>query len=330
MSEKNTTDEIDFTSKSSFQNVMNKAKRKQTVKYFIITTITTIFLLAVIYIGSQQIIEKRRSDDNSVNYSLIHGANTYQSGSAMGSSSDSNLFSYTEEIAYWKEIGDRIILWDTKSVTTPLFGKRKINGSGTETLTFSEREKRYVNFNQLNGEREIEFYFPQLTYTYLPKELSAATELDNNKIVEVALSFKKPLSLHEASKILGTDNVNWLWVDTSTETQVNEYKKEALKIVNERQVITKSGASAYGFKVLDSDFEIGGQYFLNIIKTIKDGNYHNNVKKLANSINEESSPKVSDIRISGAVVTGTPKELERFNNIDIIRTSLIGATVDIY
>ncbi|MGM0890109.1 MAG: anti sigma factor C-terminal domain-containing protein [Bacillota bacterium] len=330
MSEKNTTDEIDFTSKSSFQNVMNKAKRKQTFKYFIITTITTIFLLAVIYIGSQQIIEKRRANDDSLNYSLIHGANTYQSGSPMGSSDDSNLFSYTEEIAYSKKIGDRSILWDTKSVTTPLFGKRKINGSGTETLIFSEREKRYVNFNQLNGEREIEFYFPQLTYTYLPKELSAATELDNNKIVEVALSFKKPLSLHEASKILGTDNVNWLWVDTSTEAQVNEYKKEALMKENERHAITKSGASAYGFEVLDSDFEIGGQYFLNIIKTIKDGNYHNNVKKLANSINEESSPKVSDIRISGAVVTGTPKELERFNNIDIIRTSLIGATVDIY
>ncbi|MED4096775.1 anti sigma factor C-terminal domain-containing protein [Peribacillus simplex] len=330
MSEKNTTDEIDFTSKSSFQNVMKKAKRKQTVKYFIITTITTIFLLAVIYIGSQQIIEKRRANDDSLNYSLIHGANTYQSGSPIGSSDDSNLFSYTEEIAYWKEIGDRSILWDTKSVTTPLFGKRKINESGTETSQFSDREKRYVNFNQLNGEREIEFYFPQLTYTYLPNELSAATELDNNKIVEVALSFKKPLSLHEASKILGTDNVNWLWVDTSTKAQVNNYKKEALKIGNERHVITKSGASAYGFDVLDSDFEIGGQYFLNIIKTIKDGNYHNNVKKLANSINEESSPKVSDISISGAVVTGTPKELERFKNIDIIRASLIGATVDIY
>ncbi|WP_342605177.1 anti sigma factor C-terminal domain-containing protein [Peribacillus sp. FSL E2-0159] len=329
MSEKNTTDEIDFTSKSSFQNVMKKAKRKQTVKYFIITTITTIFLLAVIYIGSQQIIEKRISNDDSLNYSLIHGANTY-AGSA--SPSDSNLFSYTQEIAYEKQIGDRVILWDTDSVTIPLFGKRRINESGIETKIFSEREKRYVNFNQLNGEREIEFYFPQLTYTYLPKEITAATELGNNKIVEVALSFKKPLTLHEASKILGTDNVNWLWVDTSTDAQVKEYKKEALMKENERHAITQGGGSAYGFEVMDSDFEIGGQFFLNIIKTLslEDGNYQSKVKKLANSINEKSSPKVSDIRISGAVVTGTPKELERFNNIDIIRASLIGATVDIY
>lgn len=329
MSEKNTTDEIDFTSKSSFQNVMNKAKRKQTVKYFIITTITTIFLLAVIYIGSQQILEKRRADDKSGNYSLIHGANTHQ-GSA--SPSDSNLFSYTQEITYVKQIGDRVILWDTDSVTTPLFGKRRINENGSETKIFSEREKRYVNFNQLNGEREIEFYFPQLTYTYLPNEITAATELGNNKIVEVALSFKKPLTLHEASKILGTDNVNWLWVDTSTDAQVKEYKKEALMKENERHAITQGGGWAYGFEVMDSDFEIGGQFFLNIIKTLslEDGNYQSKVKKLANSINEKSSPKVSDIRISGAVVTGTPKELERFNNIDIIRASLIGATVDIY
>lgn len=320
MSEKNTPEEIDFINQSSLKTAINKTKRKQTIKYFLITSFTTVFLLTIIYFGSQQILENRAVDDKSMKYGLIQGANIVPTDETP----EFNLFNVTLEKTYRKDMGDRYILWDIQKNTIPLLGEKKnTHIIENEMQKFSDKDNRYININQLNGEREIEFYFPQLKYSYLPNELVKVREIETNKVVEVALSFKQPLSLQEASDTLGTENVKWLWVDTTSKSEINQYKKDARMIEKENRAITQGDKKAYGFEPMDSDFEVGGKYFLNIVEDL-------GLKEIANTINGESSPTVKDIRISGAVVVGTPTELERFNNLDIIRTSLIGATIDLY
>ncbi|MGP4038713.1 anti sigma factor C-terminal domain-containing protein [Gracilibacillus sp. D59] len=72
----------------------------------------------------------------------------------------------------------------------------------------------------------------------------------------------------------------------------------------------------------------------NFLKNIKqlsmEGKYQGAAQEIADGINPKSFPKVDDLRISGVVVSGTPKELGRFQNMDFIRSSTIGATIDLY
>ncbi|MED1470646.1 hypothetical protein [Bacillus salipaludis] len=47
-------------------------------------------------------------------------------------------------------------------------------------------------------------------------------------------------------------------------------------------------------------------------------------------INENTQSTNGNLRLNGAVVSGTPKELKRFEKLDFIRASVIGATIDKY
>lgn len=93
------------------------------------------------------------------------------------------------------------------------------------------------------------------------------------------------------------------------------------------------GPSADGFRVSDGGELIPfAEYFLvNIKQLSEEGKYQSAVKKMAKGIsNDKSFPEVNDIRVTGAVVSGTPKELQRFQELGIVRASTIGATTDLY
>ncbi|TFI49059.1 hypothetical protein E4O93_04605, partial [Diaphorobacter sp. DS2] len=104
--------------------------------------------------------------------------------------------------------------------------------------------KRTVRYNDFNNEREIEFYYPDVSYSPIPKELDIALGLDNDKLIEVAVSFKHPMTLDQLSKQLGYKNVNWLWVDTTSQS-----KKEEINKIEVGSVKTKWGEDAFGFDV---------------------------------------------------------------------------------
>ncbi|WP_157998032.1 anti sigma factor C-terminal domain-containing protein [Ornithinibacillus scapharcae] len=164
----------------------------------------------------------------------------------------------------------------------------------SEILTVSN-EERTVRYNQLNNEREIDFYYPHIGYHNLPNELEIALTLDENTLIEVALSFNKPMSKEEVWNSLGSDNVDWFWIDKSNSTTFNELPASEMDFDH-----VLFGKDAFGFSV-SNDYP---------------------------SLNSNNSEK--NILISGAIVSGTPSELERFLELDIIRASVIGLTMDNY
>ncbi|NRG47137.1 anti sigma factor C-terminal domain-containing protein [Bacillus sp. CRN 9] len=316
--------ELDFVTSPSMQKVIKKAKWKQTMKILIISLLSTCILLFGIFTAGQYLLQKRLVNDDKSLFSQINGANVY-TGSEMHVYGFLNL-SAVKHITVNKTIGDREIVWNKQEIEIPFIGRKSMidNERFTESAEFSERLNRQVHYNSFTGEREVVFYYPQLEYEYLPNELEIATQLDDNTIAEVALSFDKSYMLKEVQNLLGSENINWVWVETTTKDKLDDIKSDSfLRIMD--------GPSADGFQVRGDDFNPAAETFLRNVKQLsKEGKYQTAAQEMADGINPKSFPKVDDLRISGVVVSGTPNELEKFQDLEIIRASTIGATIDMY
>jgi hypothetical protein len=321
--------EIDFMSNPSLQLAVKKSKRKQTFKYIGITVFTTTVLLYVLISGSQYILNQR-IEDNSQKSLLdpIYGANL----SSGGGSYNYDLFSVTVDERTFKRVGDRSILWDTEMKKIPLFGRIETLRQGSGMVSFTSLDKeahRHIRYNNFNNERKIDFYYPGLRYDYLPHELDIATDLDENKLIEVAISFDKPMTLTEVSKQLGPKNVNWLWVDTSTKAQMSRMEDE----LDSDDVKIKGGGGAFGFDInpqgsYSSQYE---EFFMRSLKELKKiGVRKSLVNEALKGIEENTRSTEGKIQYNGAVVTGTAEELKRFQDLAFIRASVLGATIDKY
>ncbi|CAM3313949.1 anti sigma factor C-terminal domain-containing protein [Filibacter tadaridae] len=316
--------ELDFVTGPSFQKVIKKAKWKQTIKYLVISVLSTIIVLYALFCGGQYLLQKRLVNDDKFLFSQVNGANVYMDG-GMNVYGFLNL-SVVEHITVKKTIGDREIVWNKKEVEIPFIGRKNVidNERFTEKTGFSERFNRQVHYNNYTGEREVDFYYPQLEYEYLPNELEIATKLDDNTLAEVALSFDKPYTLKEVQNLMGSENIDWVWVKTATKDRLNDIKSDSfLRIMD--------GPSADGFQVWGNDLSQAAEMFLRNIKQLsEEGKYKSTAQEMVNVINPKALPKIDDLRISGVVVSGTPKELERFQGLKIIRASIIGATINLY
>lgn len=320
---------IDFMSNTSLQLAVKRAKRKQIFKYIGITVTTTIVILYILINGSQYILNQRIEDDNKKSLlDPIYGANL----SSGGGSYHYDLFSVTVDERTFKTVVGRSILWDTKMKKIPLFGRIETlsQGSGmVYTTSLNQEANRHIRYNDFNNERRIDFYYPGLRYDFLPHELNIATSLDKNKLIEVAISFDKPMTLDEISKQLGNKNVNWLWVDTSTKEQMRRMEKE----LDSDSVKTKGGGGAFGFDIhpqapYSSQYE---EFFMRTLKELKKmGVRKGIVNEALKGIEENTRSTEGKIRYNGAVVTGTAEELKRFQDLDFIRASVLGATIDKY
>lgn len=319
--------EIDFFTNTSLQKSIKKTKKKQIIMYIFISVVSTTILLMVVLLGSQYILSNRIGNQDSI-YFQIHGANiSYES-----TSYSHNLFSVIAETTYKKNLGDRSIIWNKTTEKIPVFGRKDMidNSSGKiEINHYNEKAQRTVRYNNFNNERKIDFYYPKLTYDYLPDELNIAVGLDKNQLIEIALSFKDPINAAELQERLGNENVNWLWADTTTSAQMAKMEKEN----NGDSVKTKGGGGALGFKVgQESPYsEANSQQFIKMLEEMSvTGHHKNTIKNALKGIEENTQTSNGKIRFNGAVVTGTPEELKRFQDLDFIRASVLGATIDQY
>ncbi|MYL35645.1 hypothetical protein GLW05_18880 [Pontibacillus yanchengensis] len=330
MSDHDKQEDINFVETSMFQQNMKKAKRKQNLKYIGIGTLTTITVLLLLYLMGSWVLQTRLHSDDWTLYE-IRGANFQTSGTQMYYTP----FSAITETTYIKEMKDRPIVWDKKRVDIPMFGsKSTIDSFESSASEYSETNQRRISYNGHNNERNVAFYYPSITYEFLPEELQTATNLDENKIVEVALSFDQSYTPEQLEEKLDSSLVKWLWVDTSNKSElqkdretINNLGKDKSK--EHRHVPTASGQGAVGFQVNEESYQKAADSFLESMEALdKQSKYEGLYKEIQDALKGQSGNR--QVEISGAVITGTPSELERYLNKDFIRASTIGATIDQY
>jgi Sigma factor regulator C-terminal len=322
---KNKDDEkLDFVTDSSFSQTVRKAKRKQLGIQLALGLIAAVIILVTFYfVASYNLNKKIEENTDQILFSKIKGAN-------MSYTSMVNVYSFlnaTTVITTEKTIGDRSIIWEKTHEEVPALGKKTVINSGKEK-SFSDLLKRNVTYNNFNGEKEVVFYYPNTDYEMLPNEVELIKGLNENSLVEVGLSFDKAYSLEDLEEMIGSENVEWLWVYTNEPKVPNatQGSKRILPIDN-----TLGAASANGFRISEQNFNAQAESFLrNLEELSQTKNYKSEAKKMINGINNSNKPKPRDIKISGAVVTGTPKELIKFQQMNFIRASTIGATIDLY
>ncbi|WP_042147612.1 anti sigma factor C-terminal domain-containing protein [Paucisalibacillus sp. EB02] len=288
-----------FVSGPAFQKAVRKSKLNQILLLILISILTIFVFLFIIQYGSNMLINKKINQEVASLTEQIHASPNKGAGIVDFDTSFSYGFLSAEgKITYYKKLGDRMIPWEIVTKEYPAIGKTKKTNAHTVEVVYTSNQERTVRYNDLNNERKIDFYYPQIGYHVLPQELEIATTLDENTLVEVALSFKNSITVEEVGKAIGAKNVDWLWLDKSNADYFNELHDSEADYFH-----VLYGEDAYGFSVSEDNPYWEQEYF-------------------KNSKNEYP--------ISGAIISGTPSELERFLEIDLIRASVIGLTIDKY
>lgn len=185
MTKKGTSNEnvkIDFVSNSAFQKSVKKAKRLQVLLYIFISFVTLIVLMVVTHFGIQYLINEKIEKERIVT-SRVMTDNPIKGAaiSVYHTRYRHNIFSSESETVLYKTIGDREIVWDIVLKKYPAIGAVEVldRRSGMVDINRIDPEaQRVVRYNQFNNERIIDFYYPDVDYTFLPQELDIATSLD--------------------------------------------------------------------------------------------------------------------------------------------------------
>jgi hypothetical protein len=322
--DKEKPDDIDFMNKPALKGAISKTKKKQTLKYVLIALVTSSLLLTLVFSGANYILNKRLETNDDSFTSAVMGANI----SGQSTQYVHNSFSVIAETTQYKMIGDRQIVWDKTTKEIPLFGDADTikDENGSRITKLDQGSERVVDYNDYNNERRLDFYRPGVSYDFLPDEFEIMDELGDNKLIEVGLSFKEPLTLAELGEKIGYKNVVWLWVDTTSDSQKKQMHKE---LKSDNLKILK-GDNAYGFSV-EEDHPYDkkrGQGYIEAMEQL--GKTSDFVSKYVGSLKKNAVSPEGEVLISGAVVTGTPDEIKRFKDNEIIRASTLGVTIDKY
>ena len=179
------------------------------------------------------------------------------------------------------------------------------------------------------------FYYPYVDYgDRYENDLKLLDEIENQKYMEMALSFDKEYSIDEVNNMIPTNvNLTWYWVDivedSYKETQKQYTNKQDLgngEIIEVEQYPDLCYEDdAYGIKTINEYGEKIENPEENFIQGIK-----NNAHIYATIAGSDGKLTKNDIKVQGVVVTGDAENLKSLNNLPFIKAASIGVVTDKY
>lgn len=273
----------------------------------ILATILIIFVgnLIVSTISNKYIFYSAMKDteNNDLEYRIKH-ANEYIGEERYHGT---GYFRYEGEYIVGKKIGDKVFYNGTLKYSGGLDSFRICGWVGE-----NGRGKIY-------GLKNLIFKYPYINYESILKDFNRLDEIEDNKIVEMALSFDKQYTFEEVNNMVNKNLTTFYWVDNSSDEQ-KENKINANSKLDENQdtVIGIKSMNQYG----------------DIMYNVKDrqDNFIDAVKKLRLNGNEEIVQNIDEnnIKIIGVVVVGSIKELKALQENSMIKHAIIGNVVDKY
>lgn len=295
---------------SGLGDAVKEAKRASLLKTVVTSLVVTASVIIAVYAAGSWMLQKKIESVGELDMAIenVRGANIEPGGSSYTYS----FLTAVETRERQKIIEGIPISWGTISQTIYPVGdpqKQVAFSAFGQVESGSDQPVLYYN-----GERLMEFYHPQISYETLPDDRSLLEKLDSGKVAELGLSFDRPYTLEEIGDFLPGNPV-WLWVDEG-----HSGEEESMSI---------SAESAAGFSLWkDQPAEDAASDFIAALQFLKaKGQADELYQKLSKG---ENGLDPKDLRIIGAVVTGSTKDLEVFEDLPQIRAVTLGATVDRY
>lgn len=312
------------------KKIMRKARFWSTVKMIGITlTVTPIVLIALWYgLRTLSLNSAQKVMDDIHLFNEISAPNVQISNQVY----DDNLLGGKITTATYKVLGDqhRPYIWKPIKSDYNLFGKltrtdisSSIQIEGSESLAETHQFER---FNDYTGDREMFFYHPKISYDVYKDKISELNQLDKNTLVELAISFDNAYSFDEIKRKLPSEvQVDWWWVDAYTDDTLDYFKQG-------QNTISANDPYIYGFqseqskpKPRRSSNDEVETFIRNIELLRKSKNFEWETNQVYQAlIGENETLEKSDVKITGAVVTGTPEQLQSLQGQTYIKASIFG------
>lgn len=312
------------------KKIMRKAKFWSTIKIISITLIVTPLVLIVLWYGLRHLSlnSAQKVMDDIHLFNEISAPNIQISNQIY----DYNLFGGKIKTTTYKVLGDqhRPYIWKPIESDYNLFGTlTRSYGSSSIQIESSEslaETNQFERFNDYTGDREMFFYHPKISYDNYQDSISQLNQLEKNTLVELAISFDNAYSFDEIKSKLPIDvQVDWWWVDTFTEDTINFLKQG-------QNTIAANYPYIYGFqseqskpKARRSSSDEVDTFIRNIELLRKSKNFEWETNQVYQAlIGEKGTIDKSDVKMIGAVVTGTPEQLESLQGQAYIKGSIFG------
>ncbi|MEC0128987.1 anti sigma factor C-terminal domain-containing protein [Paenibacillus pabuli] len=319
--------------------MVRKAKRATTIRTVAISLLVSLIAFFGVMLGNQYLTSwsYNRANNSEQIMNLISGPDEKQTGQVNYSGFLNGTFQY-----YTAKVIEGVpIPWADRKISYkvfPFINFVTFGGDTSQSVSLQDENMKkqgyeYTrSYNGLNGQREMLFYIPKVDYNgKILNDLPLLQEMDQDKLVEMAISFDKDYSLSEVKQMIPPGvTQSWYWVDT--------YDNKAFY----DPYIDGNGNKSYatpdvedwvkGFGISHSDSsEVSEKTFLEALEQgvqLK-GHYQYEFNRIYNYLKKDKAkPDESDIRILGAVVTGTAKELQVLNGQFYVRGITLGAVVD--
>lgn len=311
------------------KKIMRKAKFWSTIKIIGISIIVTPIVLVAVWYNLRNLSLNSAVEvmDDIWFYNQISSPNVQISKQMF----DDNLFGGKIKATTYKVLGDknRPYIWEPLESDYNLFGtishnyiSDTIQIEGSESLA---ETNQIESFNEYTGDREMFFYHPKISYDVYKDSISELNQLEENTLVELAISFDNAYSFDDIkSKLPSNVQVDWWWVDTFTGEGLNFMKQS-------QGTIGAKSPFIYGFQSEQSKPKArrspsGVDTFISNIEYLRGRkNFQWETNQVYQSlIGENGTLDRSDVKIIGAVVTGTPEQLESLLGQTYIKASTFG------
>ena len=302
------------------KDLIKSAKRKSYFRITGVSLLVSLFVIALLVLLKIQLTPYVMSNKMAAKelYYDIYGANTY-----VGAWNEQyKLIGSSAEAPKYKLLYDRPVYLG--EVSTRL---QELN------ITLGNSDLAQYSYS---GTRVMNFFHPALRYEKYANDLSLLNEVNDGKIIEMALSFDKAYTYEEVEAMLPENvTLQWSWVDAYSSDELggmkasnSEHASYPTTILKEYEVpgfhsFTEAGEPLDNpvdefLSNLDLAQDKGGSYkdeFTHIYETLKKDN---------------TSLTAENIEIIGVVVVGDKQQLTSLINQPYIKASSFGAIIDLY
>ncbi|WP_342212382.1 anti sigma factor C-terminal domain-containing protein [Clostridium beijerinckii] len=322
---------------------VKKKRNKLNVKLIAIGIISTLIIIIVgnlaLNFASNKYVEGSYSKEKIVKqleYSIMY-PNEYVGEERC---IEMGYFNYETVDYVSKRIGSRVLFTGLKTNNRSIFDNKfeKVDQGGRTISNIPLNDDINKRYSTAYGLRELHFLYPYVNYgrniyeyetdknkrtedeisegkENIINDFHFLDEMDDNKMVEMALSFDKYYTYEEVNSILDSNLITFYWVDNNSDEEkkhIIEFNNPAFNVIGIKSI---DGAGEFR-----SDTDGRMENFKAAIKQLKDIGEAQYIKNIDEN----------DIRIIGAVVVGSPKELKAIENNPIIKHAVLGTVVDKY